>query len=624
MILAVLALQRWNPKTHLPLRLGEASDPLTDDDPVTGKPSADIGLSRMVTARGRQHSEQLEKVLVQSFAGWDMERLSELATPQLRLVARQIASPAGAAAHPLATVVAEGFSCTALRAHPLSEIASHQHLRVLRSDPGQDRSLTFEGEEGLLSALQEITSALGTAGSNRNAYLKAVSVDLRSDSMRTQVRFEGIGKSESGARQITSTWDCDWIVSDPVAPRLKAIRLLDYEEVVLEDEEPAWMTDSSAVVMRSEQSYVDELQHGMDYWVNRLDRRLMVSRFGHHGLAIGDVNRDGRDDVYVCQPGGLPNRLYVQQADGTVQDTSSSAGVDILDATSSAIIADLDNDGNQDLVVATLAALVVFSNQGDGTFQPRAAMRECDRAFSLSVVDFDRDGQLDIYACRYRPDSKYDFELPLPIPYHDANNGGRNLLYRNRGEFQFDDVTRDTGLDEHNTRFSFAAAWEDYDNDGDPDIYVANDYGRNCLYRNDDGRFTDVAAEAQVEDVASGMSVSWGDYNHDGWMDLYVGNMFSSAGNRIAFQRAFATRHNEQSRAELQRHARGNTLFENLLVSGPAGRSRAGSFADVSLQQHVTHGRWAWGSLFADMDNDSWDDLLVVNGLITTEDTGDL
>ncbi len=86
-----------------------------------------------------------------------------------------------------------------------------------------------------------------------------------------------------------------------------------------------------------------------------------------------------------------------------------------------------------------------------------------------------------------------------------------------------------------------AASWEDYDQDGDLDLYVANDFGRNNLYRNDDGQFVDVAAEAGVEDISAGMSVSWGDYNNDGQADLYVGNMFSSAGNRVTYQRQFSS-----------------------------------------------------------------------------------
>ena len=198
------------------------------------------------------------------------------------------------------------------------------------------------------------------------------------------------------------------------------------------------------------------------------------------------------------------------------------------------------------------------------------------------------------------------------MPYHDANNGVRNVLLRNTGS-GFKDITEEVGLNQNNQRFSYAAAWEDFDNDGDMDLYVANDFGRNNLYRNDGGRFVDIAASAGVEDISAGMSVSWADYNGDGWMDLYVGNMFSSAGNRIAFQRQYR---DGDALGSFQRHARGNSLFLN---------QGDGTFLDTSLEAGVTRGRWSWSSPFVDWNNDGWEDILVANGMVTgTEDTGDL
>ena len=97
--------------------------------------------------------------------------------------------------------------------------------------------------------------------------------------------------------------------------------------------------------------------------------------------------------------------------------------------------------------------------------------------------------------------------------------------------------------------------------------------------------------------------------------DLYVSNMFSSAGNRIAYQRKFKSDSHEATRAQFQRHARGNTLFENV---------GDGTFRDVSVSSAVTMGRWAWGSTFIDLNNDGLEDIFVANGYVTQEDTGDL
>jgi hypothetical protein len=292
--------------------------------------------------------------------------------------------------------------------------------------------------------------------------------------------------------------------------------------------------------------------------------------------------------------------------------------VDQLELCSSALLIDLDNDGDQDLALATVGAVLVFENDGSARFRRRQRIVAGATLQSLTAADFDLDGDLDVYVCGYSPGNsiwKADGATDAPVPYYDANNGGPNMLLRNDGDFQLVNVTAEVGLDVNNRRFSFASSWEDYDNDGDPDLYVANDFGRNNLYRNDGAQFVDVAAEAGVEDMASGMSASWGDYDNDGWMDLYVGNMFSSAGNRIVYQRQFLPQAAVVTREIARRTARGNSLFRG----GPTGQ-----FLDVSVPAAVTRGRWAWASKFVDVNNDGLEDLLVANGFITHQDTGDL
>ena len=219
-----------------------------------------------------------------------------------------------------------------------------------------------------------------------------------------------------------------------------------------------------------------------------------------------------------------------------------------------------------------------------------------------AFLDFDGDGWPDIY-------------LPQGGDFAQRGQQTRRLdqLFRNLAGTGFENVTGQSGL--VGNGFGQGATVGDFNADGFPDLYVANDYGRNCLYRNDGGRFTDVAATAGVEDIAAGMSVSWCDYNGDGRPDLYVGNMFSSAGERIAYQRRFQSEADQAVRRQFQRHARGNTLFENV---------GDGTFRDVSVERDVTMGRWAWGSPFADINNDGRPDLLVANGYITGEDTNDL
>jgi hypothetical protein len=351
------------------------------------------------------------------------------------------------------------------------------------------------------------------------------------------------------------------------------------------------------------------------------------------------VNGDALDDLYVCQESGLPNRLFIQNRDGSARDQSASWGVDWLEPSRSALLVDLDNDSDQDLVVAILGGVVVAENDGQGRFQLRDVLATSDDMMSLSAVDYDMDGRLDLYACAYHQNRHLanldDAALPgaaTGFVVHDANNGGNNSLYRNRisadGTWRFTDVTRDVGLNVNNQRWSFAAAWDDFDNDGDQDLYVANDYGRDNLYRNDppspaitkgeregERQFVDISQSARIEDSATGMSITCGDYDRDGWMDVFVSNMFSAAGNRITYQSKFRPDAPREIKRRVRRLARGNTLLRNLAD---------GTFDDRSAPAGIEMGRWAWGSHFVDVNNDGWEDVIVSNGYITTEDTGDL
>jgi len=376
-------------------------------------------------------------------------------------------------------------------------------------------------------------------------------------------------------------------------------------------------SDISEAALGANRCWREDGLPGLGPFLGQISRLEGMSRYGHHGLAMGDVNGDGLDDVYAPNAGGLPNHLFLQNPDGTFTDQAAAWQVDFLENCSGALLVDLDNDGWSDLVVAGVARVLVLRNNGRGQFELRGSFGGVSDPMSLSATDYDRDGQLDLYICGYMatPGSTRIFS---PVPYHDANNGGRNALLRNEGGFRFRDVTVETGLDEHNRRFSFAAAWDDFDGDGWPDLYVANDFGRNNLFHNRRGTFNDVADTTGTEDTGAGMSACWGDVNRDGRPDLYVGNMFSSAGQRVAYQPEFATRQAPDATRAMQRMARGNSLLINTPRPGQP------AFTDVSETAGITLGRWAWASRVADLNNDGWPDLLVANGYISGEDPHDL
>lgn len=566
--------------------------------------------------------------------GWDTEAFSNAASAQLNALGELLVSTQEIDASSLSAMVTADFTCQPLRPDNRATVFQDKTIRIQRAaiDGTQSTETVpdkHRGADGLANALSILKEHFASVKNLRFKF-KLYRVRRAVDTVTTQQYFSISGQAASGVIEQNATWSARWTTNaEGGPPRLAWIGVDQFEQAESMGAGGTLFSDCTESALSGNDAYLTQICRGLNHWLGRSQDRRMT--FGHAGLAVGDVDGDGLDDVYLCQESGLPNRLFIQNPDGTLRDTSAEAGVDWLQDSRSALLVDLDNDGDQDLVVAMYGALVLAANDGKGNFVAPNVLEVKSDTMSVSAVDYDRDGKLDLYVCVYDHDASSGDSMLGGVTgttggfvYHDANNGGANRLFRNemdeQGKWRFVDVTQATGLDENNRRWSFAAAWEDFDNDGDQDVYVANDYGRNNLYRNDeqkDGtrRFVDIASGAGVEDSASGMSVTWGDYNRDGQMDLYVSNMFSAAGNRITFQDQFKADSPATVRARIQRFARGNTLLKN------SGNS---TFTDTSEATAVTMGRWAWGSNFIDINNDGWEDLVVANGYVTTEDTGDL
>ncbi len=506
-------------------------------------------------------------------------------------------------------------------------------LRRFRArEPFRDQSLKFVElnlpEEPVDGELIEVDSTefitrvrallfLAAEAPNSAVHFKLFGIDRDGDFLRTKQRLTARGARGGTEIRSHGVVEATWAMPGEEAgsPLLIGFNLSRLVQGEIRSAPTVIFEDIASKVLGGNPSWRGQLQVGMNTWRRHIDHSLNPDFLGYHGLAIRDVDGDGLEDLYLCQAGGLPNLLFQQQADGTMVDVSAVAGVDWLDNSTGALLVDLDNDRDPDLVVATQAALLVMANDGAGKFTLRASHPEAGLGYSPTAADFDLDGDLDLLVLRYAGVGSELGDFPTPHPFHDARNGGANVLLENHGELRFSEATAARGLGEENHRFSFAASWEDFDNDGDLDLYIANDFGPNQLFRNDGTRFVDVSIESGTQDWGFGMSATWADYDRDGEMDLYVSSMFSSAGNQVIPQDDFNPTMPEETQLKYLKMVRGNTLLRN---------SGEGIFSDVTDPMGEGFAGWAWGSKFADLNNDGWEDIYVANGYISQPDKDDL
>jgi tetratricopeptide (TPR) repeat protein len=520
----------------------------------------------------------------------------------------------------IADSLAADFSGTALTPSESRLIRSGAALEVRQNKSAQQDTI---GRDGFL---REWQSRLIIFSHVLNAEFQITSIDTNPIAgstsqlpprLRTGIRYEIVGTGRGFHReQWVGNWDLEWESTSSKEFRVCSWHGLD--ETQARSASPIY-SDITSATLSTNSSYSAQLLHGSDYWRTVIDGASGIDIYGHNGVSVADIDNDGFDDFYICQPAGLPNRLYHNRGDGTFEDITESSGLGILENTACALFADFSNHGRQDVIVVRASGPLLFLNEGGGKFrqQPdafRFANSPQGTFTGAAAADYDGDGWLDVYFCLYayyQGTGQYKY----PSPYHDAENGPPNFLMRNQRDGTFRDVTATSGLNQNNTRYSFCCGWSDYNRDGWPDLYVVNDFGRKNLYRNNgDGTFTDVAAQATAEDIGAGMSVSWLDYDNDGSQDLYVGNMWTAAGERISTQEIFKKDSPKDVRSAYQKHGMGNSLLHN----------RGATFDDATKASRIGMGRWAWSSDAFDFDHDGFPDLYIANGMISGPSRQDL
>jgi len=333
--------------------------------------------------------------------------------------------------------------------------------------------------------------------------------------------------------------------------------------------------------------------------------------FAWNGAAAGDADGDGRTDLFV--PSTERNFLYLLGADGRYREVAGERGVAHPSGGTGAAFLDVDKDGDQDLAVAHVGwrdsegkpggeRLQLYSNLGGGRFVERGGELGLNgrwAAYTLTVLDYDGDGWLDLFACGYGR-----LEAEHNDSWVEAKNGAPNALYRNVEGRRFEELGERAGV--RGRRWAYASAAADFDEDGDVDLAVANDYGSKELFRNEgDGTFRDVAAELGVLDRGNGMGAAWGDLDQDGKLDLYFSNMSSTAGNRILGR---LEQHLDPAvHSTLKKLAAGNTI---LTAAGAGFRALPASAGGVGAS-------WAWGPALFDLDLDGALDVFCTNGFVT-------
>jgi len=332
------------------------------------------------------------------------------------------------------------------------------------------------------------------------------------------------------------------------------------------------------------------------------------------GVAFYDYDNDGWLDIFLVNgtrlegfPAGQAptNRLFKNNRDGTFTDVTLKSGLAHSGWGQGVCIGDYDNDGHDDLFIAYFGKNVLYHNNGDGTFSDvseKSGVAGNPKRWNTgcAFVDYDRDGKLDLFVANY-----IDMDLATaPVPESGpclykgvmvacgppGLNGGRNVLYHNNGDGTFTDVSEKTGILNTSGTYGLGVLTGDFDNDGWPDIFVANDSVASALYQNQkNGKFIDIALDAGCALSAdgkpqAGMGVSAADYDLDGNLDIVKTNF---AGDTPSLY-----------------HNLGGATFED--ATFPAGLGIHTQFL-------------GWGCGFLDFDNDGWPDILICNGHVYPE-----
>jgi hypothetical protein len=508
------------------------------------------------------------------------------------------------------TFFSERFEGTLLgltRLDPADEKDGLRRLRFRAGDMPLDRSRAIEEWRSYVDSFDQIEEVA--------LHLHRLESWDSPDRIVASVRFELIGKPKGAPRAaVDRAYFRFEFESLDGQLRIRKGSLLEGERII--GDRPQFVDVSREAGIDFENRYypaflTEPLKFGM-------------IRYGPAGIAAADYDNDGFYDLFI--PDGVESKLFRNRRDGTFEDVTAQAGLAGLDGVGVGVFGDYDNDGWKDLFVSrTFRPNQLFHSNGDGTFSDVTARSGIGADCCTTVAswaDYDNDGLLDLYVGRYLDPRKV-----IPTTFY-ARNGEPNQLYRNNGDGTFSNVTERAGVGE--IGLCLGTVWGDYDDDGDQDLYVVNDFGRSTLYRNNgDGTFADVTVESNTLAYGAGMSASFADYDNDGRLDIYNTQIRSDhawfAESPTVYRYILNSFRQGVWRTDMplywemfrqsgfafvgifQKMASGNTLLRN---------KGDGTFEDVSSKANANPPGWFWSASFADFDNDGWQDIYAADGWV--------
>ena len=480
--------------------------------------------------------------------------------------------------------------------------------------------------------LQSMAKGLALLGpdvyATEDVRLGVVSGELKEDAFFTDLKLRARGKTTKGEQRfwkgkLKVRWEKgngDWLISRLEIFSLEALASPEplFREVL--DRALTSPADLAKAQESIHERYIREVfftggtkfTYPKHYWEyitswDSLDQ--------HTSVSVVDIDKDGWDDFYVTARWGK-NQLWRNRGDGTFEDTAGRVGLDIDGVCNCSLFADFDNDGDKDVFIGRSLERGRYYVNVDGSFFERTK-DDLDGPLpywtsSMSTADVNGDGLLDLYVSTYRlpitrpsnilskqflsPEEQEEWQRRRGMDHPVFRlTGPPNVLLINQGDGKFARAPKAGGADLWLS--SFQSTWSDYDNDGDPDLFVASDYAPDYVFRNDEGKLTDVTRTVAGDELQGfGMGVTLGDYNNDGFQDPYFTYMYSKAGSRI-------TEMFEGLEKRMYEGVAGNKLLKN------TGKK----FEPSSLS--VAQAGWSWGGQFSDLNNDGFLDLYVANGL---------